>query len=404
MQRPTLARVLAVGESEARLWIAGRVFDHPTRPEEPLLAGDLVEVTTHGLMLVSRPVHPPKADGDLARLSAKQGERYGAVLERAALLRALRSYFDQQGFVEIDAPAMATCPGLELHLDAIEVSVREGMGGAMQQRYLVTSPEFHMKRLLSAGFERIYSLGKAFRSGERGVWHNPEFAMLEWYRAGERYPAIVDDLLTLLPLCARAIAKVRASRGAVVADAFALGEPLRISFTEAMGRWAGLDIRDVDLAGLRARAQAAGLDVRQGDDKADILMQAMVERVEPQVPKDRVVVIDRWPECLASLARRDPEEPGTAERFEVYVRGIELANGFTELVEPAEQRARFEADLAAREKAGLPTYPIDERFLSALAEGCPPAAGVALGVDRLLMVLGGYDDIDQVLAFPFERA
>ena len=133
-------------------------------------------------------------------------------------------------------------------------------------------------------------------------------------------------------------------------------------------------------------------------------MQAMVERVEPNLPRDRVVVIERWPICLASLACQDPDDPTVAERFEVYVRGIELANGFTELVDTTEQRARFEADLAAREAAGLPVYPIDERFLNALAEGCPPAAGVALGVDRLLMVLGGYDDIEQVLAFPFELA
>ncbi|MCO4760048.1 MAG: EF-P lysine aminoacylase GenX [Myxococcales bacterium] len=398
----TLARVLAVGQGLARLWIAGRVFDHPS--SDDLQAGDIIRLSPDGLTLVVRPQRPPSAGGDLARLSADQGLRYRAVLERAALLRAIRDYFHNQGFTEIDAPVMATCPGLELHLDAVSASVREGMGGKMTERWLSTSPEFHMKRLIAAGFDRIFSLGKAFRSGERGVWHNPEFAMLEWYRTDERYPAIVEDILALLPLCTQAVDAVRTSRGQSPCAPFASEPTLRLTFAEALGRWAGFDIRDADLPTLHARAVAAGLGARDGDDEADLLLQAMVERVEPNLPKDRVVVIDRWPQCLASLARRDPEHPGLAERFEVYIRGIELANGFTELVDAAEQRQRFEADVAARREADLPIYPVDERFLGALAEGCPPAAGVALGVDRLLMVIGGYDDIEQVLAFPFERA
>ncbi len=335
-------------------------------------------------------------------MSADQGLRFRAVLERAALLRALRSYFDSEGFTEVDPPAMATCPGLELHLDAVGAHLREGMGGDPVRRWLVTSPEFHMKRLLSAGFERIYTIGKAFRSGERGGWHNPEFSMLEWYRVDARYPAIVDDLLALLPRCASAVSKVRESRGQPALPP--LGPVLRVSFAEALGRWAGLDIRDADLPTLHERALALGLDVRPDDDEADVLLQAMVERAEPRLPTDEIVVIERWPACLASLAARDPSAPDIAERFEVYVRGVELANGFTELVDAAEQRARFAQDLADRQRLGRPVYPVDERFLAALEEGCPPAAGVAVGVDRLLMVLGGYDDIDQVLAFPFERA
>ena len=179
---------------------------------------------------------------------------------------------------------------------------------------------------------------------------------------------------------------------------------LLVSFAEALKRWAKVDVAQQSVEQLRQHCREAGFDVRDGDDEATVLTQVLVEGVEPRLPPEQLIAIDRWPASLASLAQRRPDEPTLADRFEVYWGATELANGFNELVDPAEQRARFRDDLGARAAMGRPEYPIDEQFISALEAGCPPSAGVAVGVDRVLMVLGGYDDIDDVLAFPFERA
>ena len=384
-----VARILAVESGGVlALWHRGQVHRMPA-VEGDWRPGDLVRWGGDELCLLQRPVdglrhsHP---NSEVARLSHDGGRRYRALCERAAILRAIRGYFDAEGFIEMEPPAIATSPGLELHLDAVQVKLRQGMGGSAVERWLVTSPEFHLKRLLVGGFERIYALGRAFRSGERGPWHNPEFTMLEWYRAGARYPAIVADAEAMLRKVWRALEPSLApERRQVLAPvAAAIGRPFEVHAFRDLLRQAG----------------AGDIDERD----SDALITAFVERVEPDLPRDRAVVIDRWPIALASLARPFDGEPGTAERFEIYVGGVELANGFSELVDPDQQRQRFVADLAARARTGRPSYPIDEAFLTALGEGCPPAAGVALGVDRLVMLLGGYDRIDDVIAFPFERA
>jgi len=342
----------------------------------------------------------PRSDGDWMRLQAHDGRLHRTLAARARLLGAIRRHFDRRGFLEMEPPSIATCPGLETHLDAVGVDVAGGMGGRVERRYLVTSPEYHMKRLLVCGFERIYALGRAYRSGERGRQHNPEFTMLEWYRAGQRSGAIVRDARLLVQACAKVVGP-------------RLGETpfdprkrwLRLTIRQAIRRFAGFDPGlATDRTRVARRAQQAGLEVGPDDGIADILVRALAERVEPSLPRDRGVVLVDWPACMASLARRKPGAPHLAERFEIYLGGIEIANGFNELTDPVEQRARFEQDIAARRTLGLPVYPIDERFLAALSEGCPPAAGVALGVDRLLLVLLGLDDISDVLAFPFERA
>ncbi len=320
------------------------------------------------------------------------------------LLRAIRRFFDRRGFVEVDPPQLATCPGLELHLEAMRVDLRAGMAGRAVERYLVTSPEYHCKRLLSAGFSRIYSLQHAFRSGETSSHHNPEFMMLEWYRAGAGWQQIVRDTRLLLRDCLRAlrIAGLATSHG----ERPPYDATLRwtqLSVRAAMRRWAGFDPIGSDDRVIE-RARRAGIEVRSGDTVADVLVQALVDRVEPQLRDVPVAVLAPWPVALASLARPVPGRPELAERFEIYLHGMELANGFGELTDAVEQRQRFEHDLADRQRLGKPLYPIDEKFLAALADGMPAAAGVALGVDRMLMVLTGAGDVRSVLPFPFSEA
>ncbi len=403
-----LGRVLATQGAQAWLWCDGQVV-------QGTLCGDArygqfaVEGPGGWQPLEPAPLHEPSSDGDFYRLSERDATRYWALKARAAILRAIRDFFDRRGFCEVDPPMLASSPGLELHLDAVRAELRQGMGGAPTVRYLVTSPEYHCKRLLSGGFSKIYSLQHAFRSGERGHWHNPEFMMLEWYRVGTDYRTIVADCRALVRHCAKAIAgpqwaPLRALPGR--GPAFDTHSKWRnVAIRRAISEFAGFDPGDCRSDGVVAkRAAQSGLEVQPGDTAADILTRAMVERVEPALRNLPAVVLERWPLAMASLSRPFADAPHWAERFEIYLHGVELANGFSELTDPIEQRRRFQVDLDARAKAGLPQYPVDERFLAALAQGMPPAAGVALGVDRLLMALLGLRDIDDVLAFPFERA
>jgi elongation factor P--(R)-beta-lysine ligase len=294
---------------------------------------------------------------------------------RARLNAAIRAFFDERGFVEIEAPLLVPSPGLELHLDAF----------AVESRYLITSPEYQMKRLLAGGFERIYSLGKVFRRGELGAHHNPEFTMLEWYRAGEGWAAIADDFEALVAACGRAVGAAQ------------LGPWERLTVGAAFERWAGVRVDgDESAAALRAKLEAAGHRVpasaRAWDD---IFFQVFLDAIEPRLGP---TILHDWPRPLAALAREKPGDPRVVERFEAYANGLELCNGFGELTDPVEQRRRCEHDLAERRARGLPAYPIDEKFLAALAD-LPPSGGVALGVDRLAMLLLGARDIRDVLPF-----
>ncbi len=390
-------RVLAVEGQTVVLWRHGETR-HATLPAAlAAQPGDLFSADWQPLGHSTRGDFP-HPDGDFARLNADNGQRLTALRQRAKLLATTRKFFDRRGFLEVDPPVLALSPGLELHLDAVAVTLRQGMGGAPVTRHLVTSPEFHCKRLLSAGLEQIYSLGHVFRSGERGQWHNPEFAMLEWYRAGGSWQQIVRDFQGLARACQKAL-------GGNAATLDLRGRWPVLSVRQAIRRYAGFDPgRGDDLALVRRRARAAGLQVDAQDAVADVLVRALAERVEPALAQLPVVVMADWPLCMASLARPNPRRPWLAERFEIYLAGIEIANGFGELVDPDEQRRRFAADLDARAQLGRPLYPIDERFLRALADGVPQSAGVAVGVDRLLMLLLGLSDIEAVLAFPFERA
>jgi lysyl-tRNA synthetase class 2 len=300
---------------------------------------------------------------------------------RSELLAAVRAWFAERGFVEIEAPVLVPSPGLELHLDAFAVA-------AEPPRYLSTSPEYQMKRLLAAGMTHIYSLGKVFRRGEAGKQHNPEFTMLEWYRANAEWTQIAADVELLVS----GLAEKLGVRG--------LGAPWeRLSVADACERYAGVRVAgDEPVLQLRDKIGRAGHRVPRDGDWSDVFFTMFLDAVEPRLGVDRPVILHDWPRPLCALAREKPGDPRVVERFEAYTRGLELCNGFGELTDAVEQRRRLEGDLAERRARGLPEYPIDEKFLSDLAQ-MPPSAGVALGVDRLAMLLLQAQDIHDVLAF-----
>jgi lysyl-tRNA synthetase class 2 len=298
--------------------------------------------------------------------------------ERHRALRAIREFFDAAGFLEVETPAVVRSPGLELHLDALEVLGAEG------PRFLHTSPEYHMKRLLCSGVARMYQLCKAYRRGEHGRSHEPEFSMLEWYRAF----AGSDQLMRDTELMVAHVA-TRVHGGTRIPGLH--GE------LDVTPPWPRLRVAD-------AFARHAGRDMHALLDDEEAFYRVLVDEVEPQLGRDEPVFLTHYPASMAALARIHPDDPSTADRFEAYAHGLELCNGFGELIDPVEQRRRFEHDLERRARQGRPTYPIDERFLEALADGLPPCAGNALGVDRLLMLLLGKREIGDVLAFAAARA
>jgi lysyl-tRNA synthetase class 2 len=294
--------------------------------------------------------------------------------ERAEVLARVRRFFDSRGFLEVQTPVLVPSPGLDVALDAFEVAG----GDRGLPRWLITSPEYQMKRLLADGWTRIYQIGPCFRRGEFGDRHNPEFTMLEWYRADAAMDDVVRDTEQL-------IADVSGGAMHLGLRTIDVRPPFeRVTVCDAFARFAGWS---------RERT----LDAAANDP--DRYFRAMIDCVEPALERvDRGVVLADYPASQASLARRKPDDPELAERFEVYVAGVELCNGFGELTDAAEQRARFEHDRTERGASGLPVYPLDEKLLDALPR-MPPSGGNALGLDRLVGLLCGTTRIGDVLAF-----
>ncbi|MGB8331822.1 MAG: EF-P lysine aminoacylase EpmA [Polyangiales bacterium] len=288
---------------------------------------------------------------------------------RAVLLRAIRRFFEERDFIEVDTPAIVPSPGLDVHLSALEV--RDPKGRSLG--WLATSPEYQMKRLLSAGAQRIFQLCRSYRGEEQGRYHEREFTMLEWYRAGASSEDLIRDTEELVTFVAQA-----------------LDQPA----PELQPPWQQLTVDDA----LQFHANLT-LDTVVHDEQR--FYRVWVEEVQPRLGNERPVVVTDWPASMASLARLKPN--GRADRFEAFYRGVELCNGFGELTDATEQRQRFQRDQAARASLGAPVYPIDERFLADLAQGMPPSGGNALGVDRLLMLLVGAPSIQAVMPFPEER-
>jgi lysyl-tRNA synthetase class 2 len=321
---------------------------------------------------------------------------------RQRVLAALRHYLEARDFAEVETAILQVSPGNEAHLHAFATELVTP-GGARQQLFLHTSPEFACKKLLAAGERRIFEFARVFRNRERGALHHPEFTMLEWYRAGESCEALMDDCVGFLAVAAAAAGTDRFSfRGR---DADPLAVPERITVAEAFKDYAGIDLlatlgdRAPDRAGLAAQARATGIRLADNDSWSDIFSRVLVERIEPRIGNGRATFLTEYPSQEAALARPKPSDPRVAERFELFICGVELANGFGELTDPVEQRTRLEAEMAKKQQLYGERYPIDEDFLAALA-GMPPSSGCALGFDRLAMLAARASRVEQVIWTP----
>lgn len=306
---------------------------------------------------------------------------------RAGMLARARAYFAAEGVVEVETPLLSRAAVTDVHLESVPAAVA-GIG----PMFLHTSPEYAMKRLLAAGLGDCYQVCHVFRDGERGSRHNPEFTMIEWYRLGLDAPGLMDDVEALV---AHAVGDLRS-----------LPRAERLTYRDAVHGLCGIDPMNSTAGELSAALLAHGIDAPPAvlEDR-DALLDLLVSTVAgPRLGRTRPTFVYDYPASQAALARIRPGDIPVAERFELYLDGIELANGFHELGDAAEQRRRFDADLALRAATSKPPRPVDERLLAALDHGLPDCAGVALGFDRLVMCAVGARHIDEVLAFPFDRA
>ena len=330
-------------------------------------------------------------------------DRRPALLARGRIEAAVRADLASHDFLMVDPPGLVRSPGNETHLHAFGTTMI-GNDGLGRQMYLHTSPEFTMKKLLAAGERRIASLQHVWRNRERSALHHPEFTMLEWYRAGEVYDAVIDDCVRLIGLAAEVAAIGCFSFRGRSCDPAA--EPERVSVADAFMQHAGIDLLATmddhgvpDGDALAAQMLAQGMGVPEDRSWSYLFSLVLTDKVEPQLGNGRVTILDEYPACEAALARRKPGDRRVSERFEIYACGVELANGFGELTDAEEQRRRFEGEMDEKARIYGERYPVDEDFLAALAL-MPEASGVALGFDRLVMLATGAQRIEAVLWAP----
>lgn len=324
------------------------------------------------VVISERPLPEPARGGEHARL---RWEGVGSMLlARSRALDVIRGYFARERFVEVQTPGRLRAPALEANVDAIPT----------EQDWLCTSPELHMKRLLVGGMPRIFQLCRTWRADEVGTWHEPEFHLLEWYRAFAEYDAVLQDTERLVHTVVETLRGEPRLRGPAGHSVDVTPPFERLTLRDAFRRYAGVD---------DAPALAA--------ESPDRYFELLVDRIEPALrQRPHPVFLVEYPASEAALARTVPRDPAVAERFELYLAGIELCNGYGELVDPSEQRRRFAAERSRRVSIGSRPYPFDERFLAALDEGMPPSAGNALGVDRLVALAVEAPGIAAVQAFP----
>lgn len=313
------------------------------------------------------------------------------------LIKAVRQFFDGQGFSEVQTPVLQFTPVMDAHIHGFQTELLDHDLKHKQTQYLQTSPEFDMKKLMVAGLDNLYQICPVFRNGEGGSLHSPEFTMLEWYRAGADYTALMDNCQDLLRSVAKALDvevfryKARQSR---VFDKWNM-----VTVSEAFKEFSNinLDVFLDDRDGFYNAVKDQGIRVADDDCWDDLFFRVMGEKIEPHLGMGVPCILYDYPVCMASLSRRKSDDPRWAERFELYVCGVELANAFSELTDSDEQRKRFMAEMDLKEQLYGYRYPIDDDFLKALEHGLPESAGIALGIDRLVMLAMGADDIAQVL-------
>lgn len=312
---------------------------------------------------------------------------------RAELLAQIRAFFAARGVLEVETPALSAAAITDPHLASFKTCYSGPGSQHGRPLYLHTSPEFAMKRLLAAGSGCIYQIARVFRDGEAGSRHNPEFTLLEWYRVGFDHHRLMDEVAELV--------------GMLLAGRLALAEPERLSYRQIFQHHLNLDPHRATVADLAACAETRNISIPTGmppDDPDPWLDLLLTHCVEPRLGSGRLTFVHDYPASQAALARLRPDDPPVGERFELYINGIELANGFHELGDAVEQRHRFAQENAARRAVGLPIMPVDEHLLAALEFGLPDCAGVALGFDRLVMLTTRKTSLAEVLAFPLDRA
>ncbi|MEA2880631.1 MAG: elongation factor P--(R)-beta-lysine ligase [Hyphomicrobiales bacterium] len=325
-------------------------------------------------------------------------DRRPFLLARNRMSTAFRAWFGAKNFMEVETAILQASPGNEAHLHAFATELLSP-DASKTRLYLHTSPEFAAKKLLAAGERRLFTFARVFRNRERGALHHPEFTMLEWYRADEPYGVLIGDCAALLAAAAETAGTKNFSFRGRECDPFAA--PERLTVAEAFRRHAGIDLLVTldDRQALAAAAKGQGIRVADDDTWADVFSRVLVERIEPNLGIGRATVLDEYPVSEAALARPTAHDPRVAERFELYICGVEIANAFGELTDPAEQRRRFESEMAEKQRVHGERYPLDEDFLAALGH-MPPASGIALGFDRLVMLATGAQRIEQVLWTP----
>ena len=352
-------------------------------------------------IIATMPQNETPQNGDAAWWHPERFEdRADFLVRRADMVKSIREFFDRNGYVEVETPSLQISPGMEPHLSPFQISSLDPQGGR-RQMYLHASPEFAMKKLLAAGMQRIFQVARVFRDGERSAKHHPEFTMLEWYRVGADWRALADETAEFV----RAVCGPVARFGDHDCN---VGAPWEfLSVAEAVERSTGIDLlatapdpMNPDTDALRFAADGIGVRTDDGDTWEDIFFRIFLERIEPGLGVEVPTVLHSYPASMAALARLSPDDQRVSDRFEIFICGLELANGYGELTDADEQRARFAVMTEQRIAAGREPVPVDEDFLAALEAGIPDCAGIALGFDRLVMLATGAKDIDNVLWAP----
>ncbi len=327
-------------------------------------------------------------------------EKRAYLRTRMALIKAMRGFFDRHDFYEVETPALQLCPAVDTHIHAFATDIKSVGLDVRGRLYLHTSPELAMKKLMVAGLPQLYQICHVFRNGDDSRLHSPEFTMLEWYRCHSGYRQIMKDCEELLRHCAEQCGITHYRHKGHDIDPF--GEWDYITVSEAFTRYAGLDLESLldDTDAFHAALKEQSIRTAADDRWDDLFFRVMAEKIEPFLGQDKPAILYEYPLCLASLARPVAERPAFAERFELYMGGLELANAFGELTNPQVQKERFQTEMAAKQTLYGETYPLDEELIRALAYGLPESGGIALGVDRLAMLASGAETIDQVLWTP----